>query len=61
MKKETTKEIGKLFFDLTKIIFAIAILTPLLKEGTLEILTIIPATLTALLGIYFINKGAKNE
>ena len=57
MKKETIKEIGKLFIDLAKIIFAIAILAPLVKGGNFQFITIVPAILTVIFGVYITNKG----
>lgn len=56
MKKETIKEVGKLFIDLAKIIFAIAILAPLVKGGSFQFITIVPAVLTVMFGIYLANK-----
>jgi len=61
MKKETIKEIGKLFLDFTKIIFAIAFLTPFIKNGDFEILPIISGFSTAIVGIYLTNKGLEDE
>ena len=61
MKKETFKEVGKLFLDFTKIIFAVAILTPFIKDGNVQIITILPAFLTGVIGVYLINKGINDE
>ncbi len=60
MKKETIKEAGKLFLDLSKIIFAIAVLTPLVKNGSFQFITTLPAVALAGLGLYFTNKGVDN-
>lgn len=59
MKKETIKEVGKLFIDLVKIIFAIAILVPLalVKDDSFQIVAVLPALLTVIFGIYLTNKG----
>ena len=57
MKKETIKEVGKLFIDLAKIIFAIAILAPLVKGGNFQIIVVVFALLSSLVGIYLTNKG----
>jgi hypothetical protein len=57
MKKETIKEVGKLFIDLAKIIFAIAILAPLVKGGNFEVIVVVFALFTAIGGIYLMNKG----
>ena len=61
MKRETIKEAGKLLLDFTKIIVAIAIITPLVKSGETEIAPFIFAAISALSGLYLINKGAKDE
>ncbi len=61
MKKETIKELGKLFLDFTKIIIAIAIVTPFVKDGNFEIAPFIFAGLSTVFGLYLINKGVKNE
>ena len=42
MKKETKKEFGKLIFDFTKIGFAIAFLTPLVKGTEISLYILIP-------------------
>ncbi len=58
MNKETIKEIGKLFLDLAKIIFAVAIVTPLVKDGEFQIIVVVLAMLSIAIGIYLTNKGA---
>ena len=61
MKKETIKEAGKLLLDFTKIIVAIAIITPLVKSGRMAIAPFIFAAITAASGLYLIDKGTNNE
>jgi len=61
MKKGTIKELGKLFFDFTKIIFAIAFLTLIIKDGHFEIIPMIAGFITAVIGIYLTDKGSKDE
>ena len=61
MKKETIKEAGKLLLDFTKIIVAVAIITPLVKNGQMEIAPFIFAAIAAISGLYLIDKGAKDE
>ncbi len=61
MKKETFKELGKFGLDLAKIIFAIAILPPILKSGSINWYAIIGAIFFALGGIILINKGVNDE
>lgn len=57
MKKETIKEVGKLFLDLAKIIFAVAIITPLVKDGDFQIIVVLLALVSIIIGIYLTNKG----
>jgi len=61
MTKETLKEIGKLSFDIAKIVFAIAILTPLLKDAGINYSGIIGAIALILGGAILINKGTKED
>ena len=57
MKKETIKEIGKLFIDLAKIIFGIAILVPLVKDNDPQFIAVMSALVLIMVGVYFTNKG----
>lgn len=52
MKQETLKEIGKFILDLAKIIIAIAVITPLVKDSGFHIAPLAIGVLTALFGIY---------
>ena len=61
MKKETLKEIGKFGLDLAKIVFAVAILPPVLKSGFINWYAIIGAILFASGGVILINKGVDDE
>ena len=61
MKKETLKEIGKFGLDLSKIIFAVAILPTLIHRGSINIYALIGAFAIAIGGIMLIDKGANNE
>lgn len=61
LKKETLKEVGKLFFDSFKIVVAVAIVAPLVKDESIGIAPFIFAILPLFAGVYFINKGAKDE
>ena len=61
MKKETIKEMGKFFLDLAKIVFAIAILTPLVTNDKFEIAPVAIGIVIVIAGIYLTNKGAKDE
>lgn len=57
MKKSTLKEIGKLLIDLSKIVFAIAILIPLIKDNEFNFVTALIVIYTVFFGFYLINKG----
>ncbi len=61
MKRETIKEAGKLLLDLTKIVVAVAIVTPLVKNGKTEITPFIFSVISASTGLYLINKGVDDE
>jgi len=61
MKQETTKELGKFILDITKIIIAIAVITPFVKGGNIEIVPILSAVAMAGVGLYITNKGVKDE
>lgn len=61
MKKETLKEVGKLFFDSFKIVVAVAIVAPLVKSEDVGVLPIALSLPLILVGIYLANKGAKDE
>jgi len=51
------KEFGKLIYDLAKITFAVAIITPLVKNGEFSLYAIGGAIGLILLGSYIIYKG----
>ncbi len=61
MKKETLKELGKFTLDLSKIIIAIAVVTPLVKESDFHIAPLLMGISTAIIGLYITNKGVKDE
>ncbi len=61
MTKETLREIGKLSFDIAKIIFAIAILTPLIKSTSINYYAVFGSIFFIAGGIILINKGTKDE
>lgn len=65
MKKETIKELGKLLFDLSKILLAIGILTPKFGDMPVPMVrTLVTVGLAVILtnagGVLF-NKGVKNN
>lgn len=61
MKKETIKEAGKLLLDFTKVVLAVAIIAPYVKDGHIEITPFVFAGISTIFGLYLINKGAKDE
>lgn len=61
MKKETIKEAGKYLLDISKIFIALAIVAPFVKEENVAAGAVIMIVSLALLGLYFTNKGAKDE
>ena len=61
MKPDTLKELGKFGLDLAKIVFAVAILPTVLKNGTINGFALIGALALTISGIILINKGVNNE
>jgi len=57
--KELLKEFGKLTYDLAKITFAVAIITPLVKDGEFSLYAIGGAVGLILFGSYIIYKGSE--
>ena len=51
------KEFGKLIYDIAKIIFAVAIVTPLVKDNAISIYAIFVAVGLIAFGSYIIYKG----
>jgi len=61
MKKETIKEMGKYLLDISKILLALAMITPLMKGGSVSFITIVLFAVLFVSGTHLTNKGAKNE
>ena len=61
MKPDTLKELGKFGLDLAKIVFAVAILPTILKNGTINGFALLGALTLAIGGIMLINKGTNDE
>jgi di/tricarboxylate transporter len=65
MKKETLKELGKLHYDIAKIIIAIIIIGGVVKSDKIYHQISIPAIFITIgiiaVGTILINKGAKDE
>jgi len=65
MKKETLKELGKLHYDVAKIIIGLVIIGGILKDDSIYKQISIPAIfitfLLIIMGTILINKGSKDE
>ncbi len=61
MKKETLKELGKYLLDSSKILLALALIAPLLKDESISFVVVALFTALFIGGIYYTNKGAKDE
>lgn len=59
--KDLLKELGKYFFDISKIVLAIAVLTPLVKSGSYNYYAIIGAGILFILGAYITYKGVSDD
>ncbi|MCE3037494.1 hypothetical protein LW135_06625 [Helicobacter sp. faydin-H20] len=57
--KDLLKELGKLSFDFAKVVFAIGIITPLFKDGSYNIWSLISTSALVALGAILIYKGGK--
>lgn len=64
MKKETLKELGKLHFDIAKIIIALVVIGGFLKEGTYKNI-IVPSIFVIIgliiMGSVLINKEVRDD
>jgi len=65
MKRETLKELGKLHYDVAKIIIGLVIIGGILKSDSIYKQISIPAIfitfLLIIMGTILINKGSKDE
>ena len=61
MKKETIKEIGKYFLDISKILIALTLISPIMKDANFSFGAIFVVVILWGVGIYLTNKGAKDE
>jgi len=59
--KDLLKEFGKLIYDIAKIIFAVAIVAPLVKEGKFSLYAIFIAAALIVAGSYIIYKGGEKD
>jgi len=65
LKKETLKETGKFFYDLSKITVGLGLLLPVIKGENVKISSALVALISFLvfflIGLLLINKGVENE
>ena len=61
MKREFLKEAGKYILDLSKIMFAIAFITPLVKGMSINIPFTFAMIVVSFSGLYLTYKGAKDD
>jgi len=61
MKKETIKELGKHTLDISKIVLALAIITPFVKDENVSFIVIVLFAVLFVSGTYLTNKGVKDE
>ena len=61
MKKETLKELGKYFLDISKILLALTLIAPFMKQGDISIVAVLLVLVLFAVGVTLTNKGAKNE
>jgi hypothetical protein len=59
MKKETLKELGKYFLDISKILIALTLISPIMKDVSFSFGAILVVVVLWGVGIYLTNKGAK--
>jgi len=61
MKRETCKEMGKYLLDISKILLALTMVTPFLKNESIPLIVVGSFFVFVITGIYLTNKGAKDE
>ena len=61
MKKDTIKELGKYFLDISKILLALTLIAPFMKQGNISIIAVFLTLVLFAVGVTLTNKGAKNE
>ena len=59
--KKMAQKIGDIFIDIAKIVFAIAVLTPFVKDGSIDNQAILSSLLMLSLGLYTYYKGVQYE
>lgn len=62
LKKETIKENGKACFDIAKVLIAVAIVAPLVKdEGKFSIFSFVLVAVFAVAGNYLFDQGVEDD
>ena len=61
MKKETLKEIRKYHLDVSKILIALAVISPVVKESSVSYGVLLVIAIIFTFGVILINKGSSNE
>jgi hypothetical protein len=61
IKSEALKEYGKYFLDLSKILIALTLITPMVKGGGIAWQAVFVTIVVFGVGAYLTNKGAKDE
>jgi len=59
--KNLLKELGKYFFDVSKIILAVAVITPFVKSTNISIGALVFSFTLLLIGAYLTYKGDRDE
>jgi len=59
MKRETLKELGKYFLDISKILIALTLISPIMKDTSFSFGAILVILVLWGVGMYLTNKGAK--
>lgn len=57
--RELLTELGKLIYDIAKITFALAILSPVIKSGSFSLYAIMGVVILISVGSYIIYRGAQ--
>ena len=55
------KKIGDIVIDIAKIVFAVAVLTPFVKDGKIDTQGVLSSMLLLILGLYIYFEGVKDE
>ncbi len=61
IKKETIKELGKYFLDISKILIGLTLVSPFMKDTNVSFVAILLVISLFASGTYLTNKGVKDE